>query len=204
MHKEILDKKTEHVFEKINKSEICNNFYLAGGTALALQFGHRKSIDLDWFSKDDFNTAELKEKLEESGELSLESEERNTLNIILDGVKVSFLGYRYSLLFPLLGWEGIKIADWRDIACMKLDAVSSRGSKKDFIDLYFILKQIPVSDLLEFFNKKYKGIEYNRMHIFKSLNYFKDADEEPMPIMIESIKWQDVKKFFNDLVKGLV
>lgn len=201
MHKEILDKKTEYVFQEISKNKICDNFYLAGGTALALQFGHRKSIDLDWFSKNDFNTAEIKEKLEELGKLSLESEEKNTLNVILDGVKISFLGYRYDLLFPLINWEGIKIADWRDIACMKVDAVSSRGSKKDFIDLYFILKQIAIYELLEIFDKKYEKIEYNRMHIFKSLTYFKDANEEPMPIMLEDVKWENVKKFFNDLAR---
>jgi hypothetical protein len=85
-------------------------------------------------------------------------------------------------------------ADERDIAAMKIDAVSSRGSKKDFIDIYFLLEKYSLSDLLEIFEKKYAAIKFNRVHILKSLSYFEDAESEPMPIMLKPISWEDVKK----------
>jgi len=89
---------------------------------------------------------------------------------------------------------GIKIADEKDIACMKIDAISSRGSKKDFIDLYFLLEKYSLPELISFFEKKYSAIEFNKLHILKSLTYFKDAEDEPMPIMIKNTNWADVKK----------
>jgi len=197
MRKEVVNKKTEHLFKKIIVSDLCKNFYLAGGTALALQFEHRKSIDLDLFSFKDFDTIELRNGIKTFGKLLVESEEKNTLNTTIDKIKVSFLGYKYKLIFPVVIWEGARIADWRDIACMKLDAASSRGSKKDFIDLYFILQKISLKELFKLFDKKYKDIEYSKLHMLKSLIYFTDADEEPMPIMLKDIKWREVKAFFE-------
>jgi len=201
MRQEVINKKTELLLAKLAKSGLMKNFYLAGGTALALQYGHRKSIDLDWFSQDSFSTVKLKMALAKIGKIIIDSEEKDTLNLNLNGIKISFLGYPYKLLFPCLKWGGIKVADYRDIACMKLDAVSSRGSKKDFIDLYFFLKDHSLSDLLKLFDKKYKGIQYNKLHILKSLIYFIDADSEPMPVMLKKISWPEVKAFFQRLVE---
>ena len=204
MRKEVINKKTERFLSALAQSELVKDFYLAGGTALALQYGHRKSVDLDWFKKESFNTVKLKRDLAALGELTINSEERDTLNLDLAGVKLSFLGYPYKLLFPLLHWQGIKLADHRDIACMKLDAASSRGSKKDFIDLYFFLQNHSLSYLLKLFEKKYKNIKYNKLHILKSLTYFTDADSEPMPIMIQGISWREVKKFFQKITRSMV
>lgn len=141
MHPESINQKTSLVFEKIAKSGLASKFYLAGGTALAIQLGHRESIDLDFFSQENFSHAELKNKLPESGKFYLSGEEEGTLHGALDEVKSSFLKYSYDLMYPFLDFEGIKIADERDIAAMKIDAISSRGSKKDFIDLYFLLEK---------------------------------------------------------------
>jgi len=174
---------------------------LAGKTALALQFGHRKSIDLDWFNRDSFNTQNLRSQLFEISKIVIEAEEKDTLDLIINDVKLTFLGYPYKLIFPLLDYQGAQVADYRDIACMKLDALSSRGSKKDFIDLYFILQKISLEDLFELFEKKYQKIKFNKMHILKSLNYFIDADKELMPVMLEEINWKEIKKYFEDLAK---
>lgn len=96
------------------------------------------------------------------------------------------------------------MADSRDIGCMKIDAISSRGSKRDFIDLFFICQKIiPLEKLLRLFGKKYKSVSYNRMHILKSLSYFEDAEKEPMPKMIISINWEKVKPFFKKEVKKI-
>ncbi len=202
MHEEVINKKTKRVLAALVRSNLIKDFYLAGGTALALQYGHRKSIDLDWFKQQSFNTVKLKRDLAALGKIVVDSEEKDTFNLNLAGVKLSFLGYPYKLLFPLLNWQGIKIADHRDIACMKLDAVSSRGSKKDFIDLHFFLQDYSLADLLKLFAKKYKGIEYNKLHILRSLVYFIDADKEPMPLMLRKVDWQEVKKYFQKMVKS--
>jgi len=115
---------------------------------------------------------------------------------------MTFLRYRYQLLFPLINWQNAQLADWRDIACMKLDAISSRDSKKDFIDLYFILKRISFDELWKLFEKKYESIKFNKLHIFKSVNYFGDAEKEPMPMMLEEIDWEKIKKYFVNLTKS--
>ncbi|MFH1657639.1 MAG: nucleotidyl transferase AbiEii/AbiGii toxin family protein [bacterium] len=201
MHKEVINKKTECLLAEIAKTSFIRDFYLAGGTALALQYGHRKSIDLDWFSPQWFNAVELKGSLVKIGKIIIDSEEKNTLNLDLNGVKLSFLNYPYKLIFPLVDWQGIKLADHRDIACMKLDAVSSRGSKKDFIDLYFFLQTGCLSDLMNLFEKKYKGIKFNKLHILKSLTYFIEADECPMPIMLKDVKWSKVREYFQNIAK---
>ena len=194
MYPETIDAQTKRVLEKIKTLKFVKNFYLAGGTALAIQCGHRKSIDLDFFSKENFSTAELKEELLKIVSLAVTSEEDGTLNCIIDGVKVSFLRYRYDLLFPFVEIEGVLLADERDIAAMKIDAASSRGSKKDFIDIYELLKKYSLAEIIDFFEKKYSAIQYNKLHILKSLVFFDDAEEEPMPIMLNNVDWKEVKE----------
>lgn len=205
MHKEILSKKTKRFLDEIGKSKILRNFYLAGGTALALQIGHRKSIDLDWFSKKPFSTKELKKELRKLGKLKINEEKKDTLNCILDGIRLSFFEYPYKVLFPFVSYgKGLKLANIKDIACMKIDAISSRESKKDFIDLYFLLKKFSLEELLKLFDKKYKGIEYNHLHILKSLTYFEEVEREPMPIMIEKINWENVKKEIKKRIENYI
>ena len=194
MHPETINEKTRCVLEKIAESEIAQNFYLAGGTALAIQLGHRQSMDLDWFSEKDFSNSDLKNKLASLGDFTVTSEEAGTVNGVLDGVKVSYIQYKYPLIRPIIDFEKIKMADKKDIAAMKLDAVSSRGSKKDFIDIYFLLEDFSLKDLLAFFNEKYSKIKYNKMHILKSLIFFDDAENEPLPLMVRVIEWEDIKK----------
>lgn len=194
MFPDTISPKTKRVYEKIGKVAGLKNFYLAGGTALALQLGHRRSIDLDFFCYKKFVISRLKTHLSRQVKISLRAEEEGTLHIVVGGVRVSFLHYPYSLSYPKIKYEYNYLADWRDIAVMKLDAVSSRGSKKDFIDLYFLLDKRSLSSLFNIFDKKFKQIDYNKAHILKSLVYFKQAETEPMPIMIRPVKWSQVKK----------
>jgi hypothetical protein len=167
---------------------------MVGGTALALHYGHRKSIDLDFISQRDFSLAHLKQSVSVLGRYTLENEEPGTLDGILDDVKLTFLRYEYPLLFPMISYEHIFLADSRDIACMKLDAISSRRSRKDFIDLYVLLEHYTLATLFEYFEKKYANIHYNKLHMIKSLSYFADAEEEPMPIMLRTLSWEAVKE----------
>ena len=194
MHIRTIDPQTKRVLDKIASAGISTQFYLAGGTALAIQLGHRKSIDLDFFSCDDFSIEKLKKELSPLGEFVVIDQDQGTLNASLDGVKVSFLRYDYIQLYPYIVFENINLADERDIAAMKIDAASSRGSKKDFIDLYFLLQKYSLAELIGFFEKKFTNIKYNKLHIFKSLVFFEDAEDEPMPIMLTDVSWQKVKE----------
>ena len=142
MHTESLEQNTKSVLDKIAGKEFAKPFYLAGGTALALHFGHRISIDLDFFTPEIFSVAHVRDALSTLGAFVVTSQsEDGTLNGRLDDVSVSFFIYPYNNMYPLIPWSGISLADPRDIAAMKIDAVSSRGSKKDFIDLYFLLEK---------------------------------------------------------------
>jgi len=204
MFEESISQETKLVFQKISQSDLVEKFYLAGGTALAIQLGHRESIDLDWFCQTDFSNQEVKEKLSKLGDFQVAGEESGTVHGILNNVRVSFLRYKYKPIFPLLDFEKIKMADERDIAAMKVDAVSSRGSKKDFIDIYFLLKKYSLEEIIEFFEKKYSEIDYNKLHILKSLVYFTDAEDEPMPIMFKNVGWGEVKKDIKEKVNILL
>lgn len=112
----------------------------------------------------------------------------------LDGVRVSFLRYPYPVEYPFLDFMAAKLADLRDIAAMKFDAVSSRGSRKDFVDVYFLLQKYSLAELWGIFEKKYAGIQFNKLHILKSLTYCEAAEAEPMPMMLMPVSWEEIKK----------
>ena len=121
-----------------------------------------------------------------------------TLHLHIGTIKVSFLGYHYPILFPAKVFERIKVADVRDVAAMKLTAIASRGTKRDFIDLYFLAKRYGLKELLRLLEQKFPRTEYNIVHILKSLTYFVDAEQEPMPNMLEGVSWDSVKQFFTN------
>lgn len=202
MHKETLSENTRIVLEKI--APTTTSFYLAGGTALALQFGHRVSIDLDFFSKNTFSVSLLIEQLNNLGNLKIEDQGEDTFNGSLDGVKISFFYYPYPLLFPTKEYSHVSLADERDIAAMKVQAISGRGNKKDFIDLFILLKKYSIQELLDFFHKKYEKFNYNQLHILKSLSYFYDADTNPEPVYIHPISWIEVKKFIKNVINEYI
>ncbi len=202
MLEEIISKKTQSNLEILIKSDIIADFYLAGGTGLALYLNHRLSVDLDFFSKKEFDNKSLLQEIKKIGKFSIGKESENTLAGVFNDTKIAFLTYDYPLLFPLKKIRNINVADIKDIACMKISAISSRGSKKDFIDLYFICQQgISLKQVLMLFGRKYRGIDYNMMHILKSLVFFNDADSDPMPKMLVPVTWEQVKKFFQGKVK---
>ncbi len=204
MPQEIISKKTKANLEILTKEAVLKNFYLAGGTGAALQLKHRVSLDLDFFTNKDIDTKTLIQKIKTQGKFSIERETENTLIGIFNCSRVSFLRYDYPLLFDLRQIKGIKIADLRDIGCMKIDAVSSRGTKRDFVDLFFICREaISLKNLLSLFKKKYKSVNYNMLHILKSLAYFENAENNPMPRMILPTSWQEVKSFFKEEIRKI-
>lgn len=198
MHKETLNEDTRIVLEKI--APVATPFYLAGGTALALELGHRISVDLDFFSQDTFSVSSLVAKLNTLGNLKIEDQSEDTFNGSLDGVKISFFYYPYPLLFPTKEYNNVRLADERDIGAMKVQAISGRGNKKDFVDLFVLLQKYSLQELVDFFHKKYEKFNYNQLHILKSLSYFYDADTNPEPVYIHPISWNEVKKVIKNIV----
>ncbi|MFQ5456494.1 MAG: nucleotidyl transferase AbiEii/AbiGii toxin family protein [Nitrospirota bacterium] len=199
---EVLPEDVPSYLETISRSGILASFYMAGGTGLALQLGHRRSVDLDFFTKRPFDPSETAKKISYIGNFSIESKSQGTLHGLFHNVKLSLFHYSYSLLKNLHPFMGLQIADAIDIGCMKIDAISSRGYMRDFIDLYVICNEVvSLKELLVFFEKKYKGVSYNKVHIMKSLIYFEEAEQEPLPKMLKKIEWNDVKTFFIDHVK---
>lgn len=184
---------------------ILKNFYLAGGTGLAFLLRHRESHDLDFFSRTPFNERLLLERLRRRGTFSLEKREPGTVQGYFGNTRVSFFHYPYPLLKKPAKKSGVQVASILDIACMKIDAVSSRGTKRDFIDVYTIIQHtgITLAKLLSAFSKKYAALNYNLMHVKKSLVYFAEAEKDPMPKMVKPAHWKDIKKFFIREVKKL-
>ena len=187
----------------LGKSKICRSAYLAGGTALALHLGHRVSIDLDFFNEVDFDSREIVTRLKTLGVYESQQQTEKTINGIFNSVKFSYFYYPYKLISPTIEFKEIALASTEDIAAMKLVAITDRGTKKDYIDLYFLAKKYSFEEMFEFYEKKYHLLDQNRMTILKSLNYFFDADESEMPVMIEKIQWEDVKSYFKKIVPPL-
>ncbi len=193
-HLDVLPDEQLKLFDMLSAQSFIKNFYLAGGTSLALQIGHRRSVDFDFFIPADFDTSLIVNELTETGAYLRENEEKNTINGNLNGVSISFFGYKYEIIDSFKHYNNIRLAGIRDIAAMKLEAIAGRGSKKDFVDLFFLLQMFTIDEMFTFHLEKYGHELCNQYHHLKSLVYFNDAESEVMPIMVKPLKWNDVKK----------
>ena len=188
---------TVRALNKIGKVSAFQKVYLAGGTALALQLGHRISVDLDFFTREPFDERIVSQELDSVQEFALEQLAPNTILGKIGGTRMSLFFYKYGLLEDPKKFEGIKLAGKKDIAAMKINALESRGTKRDFIDLYFLSKEFTVESMMNFYDQKYKCLEEHLYGIVKSLNYFAEAEEDLMPKMIVNVSWNEVKKYFE-------
>jgi hypothetical protein len=202
-HIEAITTAVEKVLGLLGRAEPLQSFYLAGGTGLALHLGHRRSIDLDFFSEQLFDEERFLDRLQTVARVSVIARARHTLHFQIDGVKVSFLGYPYPAIFPFTPLEGVPVADPRDIACMKISAIAGHGTRRDCVDLFVVARQHDLGYLPELFQKKYATVHYNRVHLLKSLTYFDDAEREPQPDLLIPLSWDDVTQFFRQEVARL-
>jgi Nucleotidyl transferase AbiEii toxin, Type IV TA system len=171
--------------------EVFKNMRLAGGTSLALQIGHRKSIDLDLFGTLQADETTFSEALAVFEKVTWLKKSSNINIFSINEVKVDFVNYSYPWLDEITSEDDLRLAGLKDIAAMKLAAVTGRGTKKDFIDIYFLLKQFSLKEMLQHYTKKYAdGSEFL---VLKSLTYFEDAEPEQEPAMLKNISWQAVK-----------
>jgi hypothetical protein len=191
------------LLKKIMSSSIFNGFNLVGGTSLALQIGHRFSVDIDMFGKQEIDEFEFVDELSNFGKVIVIKKSKNVLILSVNSIKVDFVNYKYPLLEEIAIVENIRLASDKDIAAMKLNAIAGRGSRKDFIDLHFLLQKYSLKELISFYNTKYAdGSEFM---VLKSLTYFEDAESEEIPILFQKLDWNEIKvsiqKAINDFNK---
>ncbi len=207
MHEKVLSERILELLNDIeaNPSPLLEDWVLAGDTALALREGHRVSDDLDFFRTDDLDVRVLHESLGRYGDYETLQEADHTLTVLLAGIKLSFFRVRDPFIFDGTPYRFFEIAELRDIALMKLVAISNRGSRKDFVDLYTILRhEYSLLDYFELLPRKYGSSRMNTYHILKSLTYFSDAENEPMPRMLEPFDWNECKAFFARAAHAIV
>jgi hypothetical protein len=203
-HPEVISEAAQRLLRQFVAGGVAERFYLAGETALALQLGHRRSLDLDFFASQAFDPDLLVQCLQGLAGFTLIAKDAGTLDTHISGIKVSFLSYEYPVLFPLKEYAGIGVAESRDIACMKISAIAGRGTKRDFIDLYAVSQHYPLPRLLQHFKEKFARASYNLVHVAKSLAYFEDAERDPMPDMLAPLSWEEVKQFFHTEARRLL
>jgi len=169
-----------------------DTWYLAGGTALALQIGHRESVDFDFFCERSFDTAELFSHLVSVlPDCQKDFEEDNTLYITSHSVKCSFITYEYPLITDCVQTPSLRLAWLPDIAAMKLSAIQQRSTQKDYIDLYFLLKQYSLKELLDFYSQKF-GATTNPILIRKYLTFFDDITPVDIPLHSD-VSWSEIQ-----------
>jgi hypothetical protein len=179
-----------------------NELFLVGGTSLALQIGHRKSIDLELFGKFNTDKREFAWILKKFDSVKLINETQNIKTYTIENIKVDFINYPYSWIDKIILKDGIRLAGLKDIAAMKLSAITGRGTKKDFIDLYFLLRYFGLNQMLNFYIQKYP--DGSKFLVLKSLTYFEDAEVELAPVMLESIDWEEVKSKIVKETRSLI
>jgi predicted nucleotidyltransferase component of viral defense system len=191
----------------LRQKRFITDFYLAGGTALALQIGHRISTDLDWFSASQSlqRTArdQMREVLVKSGEFDVVSEQDGMLYTRLFSSNVSFIYQRHPLLEPTVAYQDVQLASPTDIGLMKLAAINSRGTRRDFIDLYCLRDTVALDRLLELVPVKYADRPSFLAVTVRALAYFEDAEQQPMPRLLAKVRWEDVRAYCEDAARRL-
>jgi len=183
---------TLELLKVLMQQSLLKDMRLVGGTSLALQYGHRRSVDLDFFGQTTEDVDELTVMMREcSKDMIKGSCTKRIKTYFLNGVKVDVVNYDYKWIDDVVEEDGLRLASPKDIAAMKVNAVMGRGTKKDFIDVYFLLKHYSFDELIQFYLQKYTdGSEYRAL---LSMSYFADADPQPMPYMFQDVDWEMIK-----------
>lgn len=198
LHYETVDISTLGLLKRLQCLPVLSDTRLVGGTALALQLGHRKSVDLDFFGSWDLSES-LEESLSQCGTTRREGGRIRMQFYNIDGVKVDCVTYDAPWLDPPILEDGLRLAAERDIAAMKLFAIANRGARKDFIDVWFLLGRHDLPTLIQWFSAKYPDSEWPL--VLRSLVYFEDAERTPMPEMLLPFDWETAKEDIRSAVR---
>jgi predicted nucleotidyltransferase component of viral defense system len=200
----ILDKNQLEILPRL---KIISNYnlYLAGGTALALQLGHRTSVDLDFFTPEHFDSNKLYKDLEKEFGNNIKNigEEKDTLFIKIFDVDLSFFWYQYKLIDKTEVFENVNLASLKDISAMKLLAITGRPAVRDYIDIFYLLKEFRISEIFDFADEKYPT--FNDYLALRALTYFDEVTEvegkRPIKVLDPDFSWNKAKKFIFEEVK---
>ncbi|MEA3354989.1 MAG: nucleotidyl transferase AbiEii/AbiGii toxin family protein [Patescibacteria group bacterium] len=204
MFKNTLSPNTFRGIKLLGQKKLVDFAYLAGGTAVALRLGHRQSVDLDFFTSRKFEETAVLADLKKTGKFIKNQLAWRTILGSFCKAKFSLFYYEYKILDKFDDFFGIKIASLKDLAPMKLNAIEDRGSKRDFIDLFWICKKISLEKVFSLYNQKYGKQKDREYHILKSLGYFEDAEIDTVELkMLKPVDWEKVKTYFTGEVKRL-
>jgi predicted nucleotidyltransferase component of viral defense system len=200
---DILEKSTLDLLKHLQKIPLFNNLRLVGGTALALQLGHRLSVDLDFFGNIELTGLQIADELLDNGctDVVVKYDTKSIKIFFVNQVKIDIVNYRYQWIEPCIEMEDIRLAGLKDIAAMKLAAITNRGTKKDFVDFYFLLQHFSLQQMLELYLQKYtNGTLFS---VIRSITYFVDAEKNSMPEMLIPTRWEDIKTTVREAVEQL-
>jgi len=203
LHTKTVDPITLELLTDLMRKDYLNHFVLVGGTALSLQIGHRNSVDLDLFTPEDMESEYLQQQLENDfSDFTITLKRSNTLLASINKIKVDLIRFKYGFQYPTVIENGLRLANIKDIAPMKLDAITGRGKKKDFFDLYFLLKYFTLPELLDLYQAKYQHTTL--FHVIRSINYFTEAENEANPFVFDKkITWEKVKTTIANEIRKL-
>ena len=199
LYYETIERSTLALLRGLMQEPILKETRLVGGTALALQLGHRSSIDLDLFGHLDCDDIQLRTILAPYGQLRVMKCTANVKIFTINGIKVDIVNYDSPWIDGMVIEDGIRLSSVPEIAAMKIRAIIGRGTRKDFVDLYYLLQQNSLDQLMDLFYKKYPDV--NDFMAIRSLTYFDDAEQAPMPMMRIAVPWDTMKKYINEQVK---
>ncbi|MFI5150991.1 MAG: nucleotidyl transferase AbiEii/AbiGii toxin family protein [Bacteroidia bacterium] len=202
LHFETVEPSTLSLLNKIITIPELKNFSLVGGTALALKFGHRKSVDLDLFSQEKFEINDITSLLEKNFGSAFRFERTNVsfaLFCEIDHVKTDLVHYPHPIISPVEMEEGIRMYGNMDIAAMKINAILGRGAKKDFWDLAELLTVYSLEEIIAFHKQKFPT-QMLAISIPAALTYFEDAEESEDPVSLKGQNWTGVKKYIQHKV----
>lgn len=190
---------TLELLKALMQEPVLSELRLVGGTALALQYGHRSSIDLDLFGKIDIDGYELQSILSKYGTLKVENETKIIHQYYIDNIKVDVVNYPFEWISDVIEDNGVRLASPIDIAAMKVNAIEGRGTKKDFIDMYMLLQHYSLEEIIAFYQQKYPN--HSTFRALRSLTYFEDAEDQFMPQMFIEDTWESIKQYITNQVK---
>lgn len=201
LYYETIDAPTLGLLKQLQQIPAFADLRLAGGTSLALQTGHRKSVDIDLFGIIQDDEYEIAKTLRNLGKVTTIKKSTNIGIYLINDIKTDIVNYTYPWLQNAIIKDGLRLAGEKDIAAMKLAAITGRGTKKDFIDLFFLLKKFTLREMLDLYLQKYN--DGSELLVLKSLSYFNDAENDELPVMLQSVDWETIKAHISNQLANI-
>ena len=200
LHYETILPDTLELLKVLQSKPELQSLRLVGGTALALQYGHRQSVDLDFFGRFTASIDDILAVCRSVGQIQILNRTTSILQLLVNGIKADFVNYScYEWIDKAVIEDSVILASPKDIAALKINAIEGRGTKKDFVDIFVLLHHYSLDDILCFYAKKYP--EHSVFRALLSLTYFSDADIQPMPTLFLKDTWEDMKQYIDGAVK---